>query len=124
MVAPATVSSAAPHPRKPLREALGMAPWPQDYHPTGGLITSTLLAAVPVVVLLALLGLFHVRAHWSALIGLGTALLIAILVYRMPVGLAGRSAALGAAYGLFPIGWIVLAAIFVYDITVYTGQFE
>ena len=53
-----------------------MTTWTQDYHPTGGLIGSTLLAAVPVVVLLALLGLFHVRAHWAALIGLASAVAI------------------------------------------------
>ena len=98
--------------------------WTQTYTPLGGLGLSTLVAAMPVVVLLGLLGLFHVRAHWAALAGLAASLLIAVVVYRMPAGLAGRAAAYGAAFGLLPIGWIVLCAIFVYDITVYTGQFE
>jgi lactate permease len=79
---------------------------------------------VPVVVLLGLLAFFHVRAHLAALAGLAAALLIAVLVYRMPASLAGMAALYGAAFGLLPIGWIVLCAIFVYDITVHTGQFE
>ena len=99
--------------------------WTQVYEPVAGnLGLSTLVAAVPVVVLLGLLAFFHVRAHVAALAGLAAALLIAILVYKMPAALAGMSAVYGAAFGLFPIGWIVLSAIFVYDITVYTGQFE
>src|SRR6185369_6202016 len=77
-----------------------------------------------VVVLLGLLGAFHVRAHMAAVAGLLTAVGIAIFVYGMPVKLAGMAALYGAAFGLFPIGWIVLCAIFVYDITVHTGQFE
>src|SRR3954471_7933400 len=98
--------------------------WSQNYTPLGGLGLSTLVAALPVVVLLGSLGLFHVRAHWAALAGLAASLLIAVLVYGMPAHLAGRAAVFGAAYGLLPIGWIVLSAIFLYDITVHTGQFE
>ena len=90
----------------------------------GNVPLSALVAAVPVVVLLALLGIFHVSAHWAALIGLATSILIAIFVFKMPSSLAGSAALFGAMYGLFPIGWIVLCAIFVYDITVRTGQFE
>src|SRR5204863_5671756 len=77
-----------------------------------------------VVVLLGLLAFFHVRAHFAALAGLAAALLIAVFVYGMPVRLAAMSAVFGAAFGLLPIGWIVLCAIFVYDITVHTGKFE
>jgi lactate permease len=99
--------------------------WTQNYTPVNGsLALSTLVAAIPIVVLLGLLGFFHVRAHLAALAGLLSALLIAIFVYHMPGSLAGTSAIYGAAFGLFPIGWIVLCAIFLYDITVYTGQFE
>ncbi|MBI2818296.1 MAG: L-lactate permease [Acidobacteria bacterium] len=98
--------------------------WPQIYIPLGSLALSALVAAVPVVVLLGLLGLFHVRAHWAAIAGLGAAVLIAVTVYQMPVTLAIAAVGSGAAYGLFPIGWIVLCAIFVYDITVRTGKFE
>jgi lactate permease len=99
--------------------------WTQNYTPVAGsLLLSTLVAAIPVVVLLGLLAFFHVRAHVAALIGLAAALAIAVFVYGMPARLAGMAAAYGAAFGLLPIGWIVLCAIFVYDITVHTGQFE
>jgi lactate permease len=98
--------------------------WTQAYDPLGNLFASALVAALPVVVLLGLLGLFHVRAYVAALCGLGSALLIAIVVFRMPVALAAASAGYGVAYGLFPIGWIVLNAIFIYDVTVRTGKFE
>ena len=99
--------------------------WTQNYTPVGGsLLWSALVAAIPVVVLLGLLAFFHVKAHLAALAGLATALLIAVLVYGMPVRLATMSAVYGAAFGLLPIGWIVLCAIFVYDITVHTGKFE
>jgi len=100
-------------------------PWTQVYSPVAGnLFFSALVASIPVVVLLGLLAFFHMRAHLAALIGLAVSLLIAIAVYQMPVTLALASAANGAAYGLFPIGWIVLCAIFIYDITVVTGKFE
>jgi lactate permease len=97
--------------------------WTQTYTPLGALAPSALVAAVPVVVLLGLLA-WHARAHVAALAGLASALLVAVLVYGMPAPLALAAAVNGAAYGLFPIGWIVLSAIFVYDITVATGQFE
>src|SRR5882724_8293929 len=99
-------------------------PWPQTYTPLHSLLLSALVAALPVVVLLGLLGLFHVKAHLAALAGLAASLIIAIFVYGMPSKLALAATANGAAYGLFPIGWIVLNAIFVYDITVTTGKFE
>jgi len=101
-----------------------MLPWTQAYAPLGNLYLSAAVAALPIVVLLAALGLFQVKAHNAALLGLATAFVIAVVVYRMPVQLAVASAFNGALYGLFPIGWIVLSAIFVYDITVYTGKFE
>src|SRR5581483_6692520 len=81
-------------------------------------------AAIPVVVLLAALAFFHVKAHWAALLGLAMALGTAIFVYGMPGKMAAATALNGAAFGLFPIGWIVLNAIFIYDITVATGQFS
>ncbi|HET6900133.1 MAG TPA: L-lactate permease, partial [Vicinamibacteria bacterium] len=81
--------------------------WPQVYEPVGGPVLSTLLAAVPVVVLLGALGLFHLRAHVAALLGLVAALVVAVGPFGMPVGLAFATAGYGAAYGLFPIGWII-----------------
>ncbi len=101
-----------------------MATWTQSYFPLGNLYLSALVAALPVVVLLGALAFFHVKAHWAALLGLASALLVAVALYHMPAHLAVAAAVNGAAYGLFPIGWIVLGAIFVYDITVHTGQFE
>src|SRR6185437_13421514 len=98
--------------------------WTQSYIPLGNLFLSALVASLPVVVLLGLLAFSHVKAHVAALLGLATSLLIAVFVYRMPAPLAGLAAADGAVFGLFPIGWIVLCAIFVYDVTVKTGQFE
>jgi lactate permease len=98
--------------------------WTQNYTPLGNLFLSALVAALPVVVLLGSLAFFHVKAHVAALLGLATALLVAFFVYRMPGSMAIAAAVNGAAFGLLPIGWIVLNAIFVYDISVGTGQFE
>jgi lactate permease len=98
--------------------------WPQIYAPLGDVFTSALVAALPVVVLLGLLAFFHVRAHIAALAGLLAAWFVAVVVFGMPAPLATAAAGFGALYGLFPIGWIVLNAIFVYDVTVKTGQFD
>lgn len=106
--------------------------WPQVYNPAKSWIdslglsvaVSTALAALPVAVLLGLLGIRGWPAPRAALAGLVSSLLIAIGFYDMPVDAALASAAHGAAFGLFPIGWIVLAAIFLYSLTVETGQFE
>src|SRR5471030_769797 len=102
-----------------------MLNWTQVYTPIAGSLTlSALVAALPVVVLLGLLAFGHVKAHWAALAGLAASLGVAIAVFGMPVKLAGAAALMGAAYGLFPIGWIVLGAIFIYDVTVKSGDFE
>ncbi len=102
-----------------------LAVWNQRYEPVANnLALSALVAALPVFVLLGLLGLWRVRAHYAALAGLATAFLVALLVYGMPVSIAAAALANGALFGLFPIGWIVLTAMFVYDLTVKTGQFE
>ncbi len=99
--------------------------WTQNYTPLfDSLAASTLVAAAPVVVLLGLLAFFHVRAHLAALAGLAAVLLAAMLVYHMPAKMAFAAAGYGALYGLLPIGWIVLNVVFLYDITVKTGQFE
>ena len=99
--------------------------WTQNYTPLGdSLAASTLVAALPVVVLLGLLAFFRVKAHWAALAGLAMVLVAATLVYHMPPQMAFAAAGYGALYGLLPIGWIVLNVIFLYDITVQTGQFE
>ena len=98
--------------------------WSQNYTPLGGLLPSALIAALPIVVLLGLLGVWHARAHIAALAGLACAALIALVIYKMPAPLVLRAAGFGAAFGLFPIGWIVLNAIFIYELSVVTGQFD
>src|SRR5579863_4241199 len=103
----------------PLRAA-----WAQGYDPTGHWWLSTLLASLPIVVLLGSLALGHVKAHYAALAGLAAALLTAILGFHMPARLAAATAVYGAGYGLFPIGWIVLNVIFMYQLTVESGQFN
>jgi len=109
---------------EPSTDELDMTPWTQLYDPCGSIFWSAVVAALPIFVLLGLLAIFHVRAHIAAIAGLVVSLLVAIGVYKMPVFLALLAAANGAAYGLFPIGWIVLTAIFTYDISVATGKFE
>ena len=96
--------------------------WSQNYTPLGGV--SALVAALPVVTLLALLAFWHVRAHIAALAGLLAAAGIAIGVYGMPAQLTAAAAGYGAAFGVFPIGWIVLNAIFIYSLSVETGGFQ
>ena len=97
--------------------------WSQNYTPLGNGIASALVAALPVVTLLGLLAFWHVRAHLAALAGLVVAALAAIGVYHMPASLVAAAGGYGAAFGLFPIGWIILNAIFIYQISVETGEF-
>lgn len=97
--------------------------WPQVYDPLGSPALSTLVAAVPVVVLLGALGVFRMKAHTAALLGLASALAVAILVFGMPPRMALATAAFGAAYGLLPIGWIILNVIFLYQLTHQRGLF-
>ncbi len=99
--------------------------WSQNYAPLADSIgLSALVASIPVVTLLALLAFWHVRAQIAALAGLLVAMAIAIGVYGMPLSMTLASAGYGAAFGLFPIGWIILNAIFIYNLTVETGQFS
>jgi len=98
--------------------------WTQVYDPFGHWWLSTLVAALPVIVLLGLLAGFKVKAHLCAIAGAATAILCAVLVFHMPTKLAVSSFAYGGAYGLLKIVWIVIAAVFLYDISVETGQFE
>src|ERR1039457_3366854 len=98
--------------------------WPQNYDPCNNPVLSTVVAALPVVVLLGSIALLRIRIHFSALIGLGTALAIALSVYQMPAKAACAATLYGAAFGLFPIGWIILNVIFLYQLTVKRGLFE
>jgi lactate permease len=97
--------------------------WLQNYNPLGQAWLSTIVAALPVVVLLGLIAWLEVRIHLAALIGLAVALAIALFVYGMPAASALATTVYGAAYGLFPIGWIILNLIFLYQLTVKRGLF-
>jgi len=98
--------------------------WHQVYDPVGSPFLSTILAALPVVVLLAALGIFRIKAHWAAIAALVVALVIAIAVFHMPVEMAGKTAFLGILTGLLPIGWIILNVIFLYKLSEMTGRFK
>jgi lactate permease len=99
--------------------------WTQIYAPVANsILISALVAAIPIILLLGALAFFHIKAHWAAVLGLISAWAVAVFVYGMPAGMATMSAVNGALFGLLPIGWIILNAIFVYDITVKTGKFE
>ena len=97
--------------------------WTQNYDPLHNATLSTLYAALPVVVLLVSIAVLRIRVHFSALLGLSVALIVALLVYRMPVKAAAAATIYGAAFGLFPIGWIILNIIFLYQLTVQRGLF-
>lgn len=99
--------------------------WDQVYTPVAGSLGwSAAVASLPIVVLLIALGVLRLSAWKSGLLGLLTAILLAVFVYRMPVPLALNATAYGAAFGLFPIAWIVFWAVALYRLTVETGQFE
>jgi lactate permease len=99
-------------------------PWIQVYDPAGSPWLSTAAAALPIILLLGALGFLEWRAHRAALLGLVSALATSVFIFGMPLGTASATALYGAAYGFLPIGWIVLNAVFLYSLTVATGQFE
>jgi lactate permease len=90
----------------------------------GSLAWSALAAATPLLVFFVLLGAVRLKAPWAALAALATSVVVAIAAYGMPVGQAFNSAAEGAVFGLFPIMWIVVNALWIYQMTVDTGHFE
>jgi lactate permease len=98
--------------------------WSQVYNPLHNIVLSALLASVPVVVLLGALGFFHLKAHVAALLGLAASLAISVFEFGMPVQMSVMSAVYGAAYGLLPIGWIILNVIFLYQLTLQKGHFK
>ncbi len=98
--------------------------WNQVYNPLGSAALSTVFAAIPVVTLLVLIASGKVKAHIAAIIAVIVTNLIAIFIFTMPANMSIRASLLGVVAGFFPIGWIVLNVIFLYQITVATGQFE
>ncbi len=102
-----------------------LAAYQQDPDAVGGSLgLSALVSALPLAVVLVLLGVLRVRAHWAALAGLATALVVAVVGFAMPVGMSLLAAAHGALFGLFPILWIVVNALWVFNMTVASGHFE
>jgi lactate permease len=99
--------------------------WQQTYTPVAdSLPLSALVAAIPIFTLLILLGVLRRSAWVASLAGLGAAALVAGAVYNMPIGLLLSSVAYGAAFGLFPIGWVVFTAILLYRVTLESGKFD
>ena len=101
-----------------------MDQWPQNYNPISNVWLSTIVAAVPVAVLFYLLAVKKMHAHRAALYGFAASVLIAGLVFRMPWTMVGGAVASGLLFGVIRIAWTLLAAVFVYELTVETGHFE
>ena len=98
--------------------------WQQGYDPLHNAVLSTAVAAVPIVMLLGALGVIRMKAHYAAAIGLLAALAVAVFIFGMPGGMAGRAALYGVGFGLLPIGWIIFNVIFLYQLTLECGQFK
>ena len=98
--------------------------WQQVYDPLANSTLSTLAAAIPIVTLLGLLASGIAKAHWAAIIAWLSAFLVAVFVFTMPAEMAIKASLLGAAIGIFPIGWIVVNVIFLYRLTVENGSFQ
>ena len=98
--------------------------WLQNYNPLHNRFFSTVVAALPVAVLLCSIALLRIRIHLAALLGLAIALCNALLLFHMPATAAGSATLYGVAFGLFPIGWIILNVIFLYQLTVKRGLFQ
>src|SRR5437879_1423577 len=98
--------------------------WTRGYDPLHNWIFSTLVAALPILVLFGLLAGLRLKPHWCAIAGAGTAVAVAVIVFGMPFRLAGMSFVYGVGFGIVKIAWIVLAAVYLYDVAVHTGQFE
>ena len=101
-----------------------MQPWMQIYDPAGNLWLSSLVASLPIIFFFAALAIFRMKGHWAGTATVAIALAVAVLFYKMPVPMALASAGYGFLYGLWPIAWIIVAAVFLYKITVKTGQFD
>jgi lactate permease len=98
--------------------------WQQVYDPLNSVALSTLFAAIPIVVLFGTLAILRIKAHWAAILGLISALIVAVFIFGMPGNMAAATAVYGACFGILPIGWIVLHVIFLYRLTKEKGEFE
>jgi len=98
--------------------------WTQVYNPLGNVALSAIVAGIPLYILFYMLAIRRSPGHWAALFGTSSAVLLAIAVWGMPVGLALNSTLMGAAFGIFPIVWIIINTIWVYNMTVESGEFD
>ena len=101
-----------------------MQTWQQLYSPLGSLGLSALAAVIPIVFFFFALAVFRMKGHVAGSITLGLSILVAIFAFQMPADMALAAAGYGFAYGLWPIAWIIVAAVFLYKLTVKSGQFE
>ncbi|MEE1869254.1 lactate permease LctP family transporter [Pseudomonas auratipiscis] len=101
-----------------------MQTWQQLYSPLGSLGLSALAAVIPIVFFFLALAVFRLKGHVAGSITLGLSILVAIFAFQMPADMALAAAGYGFAYGLWPIAWIIVAAVFLYKLTVKSGQFE
>ncbi len=101
-----------------------MQTWTQVYDPLGNLWLSSLIAAIPIIFFFVALAGLRMKGYVAATITVALALAVAVLAYGMPLSMAVASGAYGFIIGLWPIAWIILAAVFLYKVTVKTGQFE
>lgn len=101
-----------------------MQAWQQIYDPLGNLWLSSLIAALPIIFFFVALALLRLKGHIAGTITVAISLAVAIFFYKMPVPMALAAAGYGFLYGLWPIAWIIIAAVFLYKITVRTGQFD
>ncbi len=99
-------------------------PWLQNFNPLGNTVLSTAAAAVPVCTLFYFLAVRRTAAWKAAVYAFVAALLVALAVFRMPFGMVAGAVADGLVFGWFRIAWVVVAAVFVYDVSVESGQFE
>ena len=98
--------------------------WTMNVNPLGNLALSALVALVPILFLFIALTVLKMKGHWAAIIATSLALVVACIAYGMPMQYAGLSVVYGALFGLFPVSWIVITALFIYNMSVKTGQFE
>ncbi|UVJ44714.1 lactate permease LctP family transporter [Pseudomonas sp. LS1212] len=101
-----------------------MQTWQQLYSPLGSLGLSALAAVIPIVFFFLALAVFRLKGHVAGSITLALSILVAIFAFQMPADMAIAAAGYGFAYGLWPIAWIIVAAVFLYKLTVKSGQFE
>ncbi|MDR2123793.1 MAG: lactate permease LctP family transporter [Desulfovibrio sp.] len=101
-----------------------MNTWTQVYEPVGGILVSALIAAIPLILLFYMLAVRRTPGHYAAIVGTLSALILSVVVWQMPVTMAVSATIMGMCFGIFPIIWIVITAVWVYNMTVECGEFE